>query len=343
MRHGLGWSVGPWLLVAALVSGCQGLDGGPNNPGGNKDAGVTDSGVNPTGLDAGPTLPVCTLASGCVGAPCIADSDCKEGNAATPKVCFKSTFLNNPNYVDTPGGYCSLKCTSDADCGTGYCYKPPGEKDSYCMAQCNNASTCRHPGYACTFEAKTAICFPDKNLDCSPSAGSCLTKVDTGVMAPGGCIRSAYEDKGLCHPACVVGTKTCGPSLRLGAANPIAQHCIQINTTIDSQGRQTGDKWNGPVCVDLLATPIAEGQPCSFWDECADGYQCDRANPTPTSRVCRRLCAQGTGVQDPGGQLYRPAGAVLFTNTCTNAGETCVNGLSAGVGDGKAGLCLKPN
>src|SRR5581483_11577085 len=158
--------------------------------------------------------------------------------------------------------------------------KLPGEPKSYCMARCGSPNTCRHPGYACTFEGSgtQGICFPDGNLDCQPTKGTCDAIGEGMQSVNGGCIRAAFEDKGVCHVACQVGVKTCPPDLRFGTANAPKQHCVYVNTTVDSAGRPSpsGDKWNGPVCLQLSATPTAAGSRCTFLDECDDGYQCDR-------------------------------------------------------------------
>ncbi len=329
--------------ILLVVAGCGGSDIGADmdlGPSGT-DGGQVDAIV--TGPDGG-TLPKLCQGAGCIGAPCVKDADCTEGKIGATQVCWVSTLLNNAKYVPTPGGYCSQECTSDADCGTGSCFRPPGEPKSYCMAKCFTPTTCRHPGYACTKEGAASICFPDRNLDCPPSAGQCDAPVDnTGVTTPGGCIRAALEDKGVCHIACKVGLATCPPDARFGSVNPPPQHCVFVDTTVDAAGRPTasGDKWKGPVCLDTSTSPTAAATACTYWDECQDGYQCDRYAAKSANRVCRRLCAQGNGMQDR--MLYSAAGGTPFDNTCPGAGEICGNALQSGLADGIAGLCVKPN
>jgi hypothetical protein len=261
-------------------------------------------------------------------------------------VCWTDTLLNNADYVETPDGYCSQACTSDADCGTGICYAIPGVAQAYCVAQCFSATTCRHPGYACTYQSGTVdgqiqgICFPDSNLTCSPTAGNCNALLNVnGETTPGGCIRAAYEDEGVCHIACQVGTGTCPADPRFGNTDP-PQHCVFINATVDASGQPsaTGDKWDGPVCLDLSSSPTPAGSPCTYFDQCQDGYQCDRYGATAAQRVCRRLCAQGNGMQDP--TLYSAPGGMPFTNACPSG--VCTNELQAGTGNGAAGLCVTP-
>ena len=197
--------------------------------------------------DAGLTL---CQGDGCIGTACAKDADCTEGNAGKAATCWIATILNNPKLLPTPGGYCSRECDTDADCGTGKCYTLPNASKRYCMARCDSASTCRKPGYACTFEGGAGmdgICFPDKNLDCQPTKGTCDAVVDaSGVPSQkGGCIRAAFEDKGICRVACQVGTKTCPKDFRFGSASAPDQHCVFLDTTTDSAGRPspTGDKW----------------------------------------------------------------------------------------------------
>ena len=338
-----------WLTASLLVltAGCNMLvDPDMEMGGGGGEMGSSD--VDFAGTDMGPAEPNRCQGEGCIGAPCTTVADCTKGKnegGDTGKVCWKDTLLNNPRYVPTPGGYCTRECTSSADCGTGYCFQLPGEAKKYCMALCRTANTCRKPGYACTFEGGAGmdgICFPDKNLDCQPTRGTCDAVVDTSGVpsAKGGCIRAAFEDKGICRAACQVGTKTCPKDYRFGTQTAPDQHCVFIDTTTDSAGRPspTGDKWKGAVCMEYATPQVMPGGPCSYWDECTDGYQCDRYNSTPANQKCRQLCVQGMVNQDA--TLFVPAGAMPWTaaSTCTGGGG-CTNALQAGGQAGQPGLC----
>lgn len=209
--------------------------------------------------------------AGGIGAPCTADTDCKAG--PTPS-CWKSNVLNNTMNPATPGGYCSSECTSDAACGAGARCVSLGMK-SYCLASCNNATTCRHPGYACSYYDTAGVCFPDTIFDCSPKTASC-TEAGTGKM--GGCIRQAYEDKGTCAASCTAGTGTCA------SVGSTKRQCVYLDTTKSPPN----DAWKGLICLESPATAVTPGGACTYVNDCTDGYQCDGASST-----CRQICTKG--------------------------------------------------
>src|SRR5690242_9114980 len=95
------------VLAGSLVfvlAGCPGPGTDDmNGPTSDMSMGGGDDGGG-GGDDGGNTGPTLCQGAGCVGAPCSAATDCKEGTSAT-KVCWKDTLLNNPSYVLTPGGY----------------------------------------------------------------------------------------------------------------------------------------------------------------------------------------------------------------------------------------------
>lgn len=338
------WLIGSLLLCFVGSGGCGDLTPGPegdagSNPGtsdgggGGSDGGGRDMGGGSPGLN------LCKGA-GCVGATCTRDSDCTEGSGMAA-VCWRSNLRNNDKYLSTPGGYCSRPCTRDEDCGTGRCSTIPGEAQSFCFARCADANTCRKPGYVCLYDGPSALCYPGSNLECDPTQGSCDAKLADGTLVAGGCIRAAYENRGLCRVACQVGTRTCPADTVQGAGNPIPQHCVYLDMSRTSAGQPSpnGDKWRGAVCLAQGAAPKMAGQRCDFWDECADGLQCNRYEQVPDNRVCRPLCAQVNGQQSGG--VYVPPGAMPASNTCAEAGATCKDALRAGVQNGNPGLCLK--
>jgi hypothetical protein len=303
------------------------------------------TGASDGGVDAGLTL---CKGPGCIGAQCAKDADCTEGNAGKAATCWVSTILNNPKLLTTPDGYCSRECDSDADCGTGKCYTLPNASKRYCMARCDNAATCRKPGYVCAFDGPSdAICFPSSNFNCDPTAnaGYCDYGPDKYI---GGCLRGAYEDLhgGVCHLQCKLGTKTCPPDTRAGLPAP-AQQCIYIDAGLDGRGNITNakDTFRGNICFRQTAAPKFPGAQCSTSGECQDGYECDLYAARAEDRICRALCVQGDGIQVDLPGLLVPMGAVPATNVCAGAGETCGDSLLAGARAGDrfrtAGLCIK--
>ena len=147
---------------------------------------------------------------------------------------------------------------------------------NYCLAGCANATTCRHPGYACQYYATAGICFPDPRLDCDPKAsmGACT---ETGTGVAGGCLRQAYENKGICSAGCTLGTACT-------ARSGVNRQCIFLDTT-----RSTAmDAWKGLICVQSPAMPLNPGDVCIYLNDCKDGYECDGATST-----CQQLCTKG--------------------------------------------------
>ena len=211
--------------------------------------------------------------SGGIGDPCTADTGCKKGPTPT---CWKSNVLNNPMNPATPSGYCSSECTSDAACGAGARCVSLGMK-SYCLASCNNATTCRKPGYACSYYDTAGVCFPDTIFDCNTKAATC-TESGSGKM--GGCIRQAYEDKGTCAASCTAGSGTCA------SVGTTKRQCIYLDATRPPNS----DAWKGLICLESPATAVMPGGSCSYLNDCTDGYQCDGA-----SSSCRQLCGKGAG------------------------------------------------
>ena len=77
-------------------------------------------------------------------------------------------------YVSFPGGYCSARCTSSADCGTGANCGEITTGTRYCLKLCSSASQCRMAeGYVCgvipmSSDTRT-YCLP--NVDGESSGG----------------------------------------------------------------------------------------------------------------------------------------------------------------------------
>lgn len=237
------------------------------------------------------------IPAGNVGSACTMNADCKQGTGT--KSCWKTNLFNNPMYYATPGGYCSATCTTDADCGPGNFCVDFGGPGQACLAGCEDAVTCRHPGYACWYlGGASSACFVTAGLDCNPKLATCTT----GAGDPGGCGRVTIEDDpgGICQPTCKVGD-SCADS---------TTQCLYIDYT------QYGDGFRGMACISSSATPAMPGDPCTYENDCIDGYQCD--NRAGGTNRCVKLC-------DLGGAAPRCAAG----STCTKAFATC-----------EAGLCL---
>jgi hypothetical protein len=207
-----------------------------------------------------------------IGDPCTADTDCKVGTVPS---CWKANVLNNTANPATPSGYCSAKCTADTECGAGNRCVSFGT-ESHCLKGCADAVTCRHPGYACAFIA-SGVCYPDTIYDCDPKAGTgTCTEAMTGKA--GGCLRQAFEDKGVCQASCAVGPGTCAD--RAGRK----RQCIYY----DASKGGFMDTYKGLICAQSVAMPKMAGDACTFLNECVDGAECD-----PIDGKCHMMCVKG--------------------------------------------------
>ena len=257
-----------------------------------------------------------SVGAGQIGAPCKMDSQCTLGTA--PK-CWVTNVLGDPGNLPTTGGYCTSTCTSDTDCGGyGHCLSVLAGAPKYCLRTCYVANTCRpNDGYACfPYDKHTGYCYPATRLACNPTIIDPATKNGTcpGANPASACVRRAYEDLGECRELCTFGVATCA------ARDGLRQHCVYLDATVDSVGAPTRDTFKGLACFPLYNNAKIEGQDCSYFDECSDGFQCNVV--LAGDRKCRALCIVGAA-----------------TDTCPS-GRTCRDVFKAGTGN--PGLCI-PN
>lgn len=298
MRH-----LGPVLALLLVSGGCV-VDDSTTSTRRDMAMAVEDLISTPADGGAADLMP----APGAIGQRCSQKSDCLGGSAPQ---CWAKNILDEPGNLPTPGGYCTSTCQSDTDCrGQGTCLDVLGQK--FCMAGCTGTRSCR-TDYACFVLTKSSgYCFPSNRLTCNPTQneGFC-------VKGQSACIRRAFDDLGTCHDVCALGTNTC-PIL----PNNTRQHCVYINATIDSSGAATTDLYKGTACFPLLANPRIEGAACDFFDDCADGLQCNVSRGG--DRRCRRLCRIGVVGACP--------------DLAPGQTQVCKDVFEAGVGN--PGLCV---
>lgn len=255
--------------------------------------------------------------TGDIGQPCKADMDCKQGSGKP--ICWVKNLFNSTMYIPTAGGYCTVACNVDADCGSSdhICTDfgmVMGKPAKYCLGGCNDAVTCRHPGYACAYIKDlgngmvATACFPagaGTILDCNPKTGDCTDRQGN----PGACQRAAIEDDngGICLTRCDPGVGNCQPD---NSGNN--QQCLYDDYT------GNGDAFRGTVCIASAMNQKNPGDACKYGNECPDGYQCDNgADGTKTClKMCRigkksPACGTGTSCQD------------VFGLCATNAAGLC--------------------
>jgi hypothetical protein len=243
------------------------------------------------------------------------------GQAATDPVghtCTSSTMCTgtSPQCVTTipmttimaPGGYCTnANCVSNASCGTGgFCDTMYTHS---CLQDCANPGDCNanNGNNACFFWTNTnAACLPRTLSKCDPT-------VIASCAGANGCLREGIDNVGDCFPTCVFGGVAC-PNDQQGQA----QGCYYFNSTVDSNGNPTTDKFNGLMCLPLGTSAVNTA--CMFLDDCVSGYECDQFMAGGT-KVCRQMCKLGT--------------TVCSTGSCKDAFK-----LGASFINGAIGLCF---
>ncbi len=81
-----------------------------------------------------------------IGGPCTTDASCEDGASCDN---------------DDPGGECTKKCATSADCGAGNVCRPD-EKE--CFQGCKSQADCKRAGYRCMGVAPATFCdVPEEN------------------------------------------------------------------------------------------------------------------------------------------------------------------------------------
>lgn len=126
---------------------------------------VSDLEVIPDGMEVRPDSTdgaedgACLV--GLTGDPCSSVSQC----ACVPSSA-RECLTSLSGYISFPGGYCSARCTSPADCGTGANCAEITTGTRYCLKVCSSASQCRMAErYTCTTIPRSSdtrtYCLPD--------------------------------------------------------------------------------------------------------------------------------------------------------------------------------------
>jgi hypothetical protein len=236
-----------------------------------------------------------------VGSACTDDAQCR-GALGQTAVCKRTTSSGLGTYG---GGYCTLPCQSDSQCGANNACAPPGaladfgESDSLCIKGCAAQSDCRtDAGYACYGTTTSGICWLDPlpprdggppvpaavmGAPCTRDGGEC------GPPDQAGCILATQSDGGAssfaggyCTADCLnVAGEKCGPEgVCVGFGDPVEQAlCFKACQV----GAPNPVCRPGYVCSDLDGAPAtpqgicfpgcdAPGQGCATGQSCiADG------------------------------------------------------------------------
>lgn len=220
-----------WLVAALALAHC-----------GDDDEQPTSFAADGGSRDATQSLPVASpgrLPDGIVGSACSSASECGNGS------CMQTIPVVNLAY---PGGYCTGRCSRDADCGEhGVCVPGLLGSAGSCYLGCDETQGCARDGYRCRVVSNVGRCIAappplgdhvvgnacTSDVDCGGAAMSCLSMLGSQVT-PGG----------YCSQSCAI-NEDCG-------AGGVCINGINI-VTINS-GR----------CL----------QTCTEASDCRDGYDC---------------------------------------------------------------------
>lgn len=219
-------------------------------------------------------------------APCASASECQSSTSGTKKgVCTRSSLLNNTQ-VQWPGGYCQSPCLArNADPSTGLSSDCPGEAATcmltsmtggLCVQSCQSADDCRRGGdYVCATVTGTvsAACIPQKASACDP-AGDPLPQGRSCVEGERCVAFSPDNSYGQCATVC----------------DPLAQGCTEEGDVclVDRD-----DPKAAGTCIGSTAPTAMDGEPCSFLNSCAAGFQCHAGKCRAYCRTGAAPCPQG--------------------------------------------------
>lgn len=274
-----------------------------------------------------------TLPDGVAGRTCKRDADCKGGR------CVGVLHIQAANEtVDAPGGYCTLGCQIDSQCGAqAKCSVPAGEVEGECLAGCNDTTPCRD-GYLCVGAAArwnvNGTCQPEpetaqledgvvgrpcsENADCGE--GRCAVASPLGAPLPGN----------YCTARCLTDAD-CGEGggCLVFAGSNNAGHCYsRCRHDDDCQREGYGCREVGPnfrACYPA-PTPLPDdraGKPCSADADCG-GSEGSCAFELPFDS------RETDVVEAPGGYC---------TQSCSLDGECGANAQCIAAGN-RGGMCL---
>jgi hypothetical protein len=139
------------------------------------------------------------LADGVVGSACMTNSDCGGGSCVLTEPITGTTY---------PGGYCSGRCTTDADCGArGLCTPSALGGIGSCSLRCDTDADCSRDGYRCRAPGGVGRCSPGpKPLPDGVVGNACASDADCGggPMTCSSTLGGADAPGGYCTARCAV-------------------------------------------------------------------------------------------------------------------------------------------
>ena len=266
----------------------------------------------------------CQLNGTIFGAACTNDAECGASN-----VCL--TEMNSGN----PGGYCTLGCQSDNDCGNNaFC------SGGICLPSCTTNANCR-AGYSCsdfygtgnTCNRDTALaepggsCMDDANCQSSIFGAVCFTEVSNPNFADGFCTLNCLGDDDSCQAG-----STCtgiGPDAQGADRFICSDKCVAdadcrtgyLCTDFDSDGQT--ECWPGATGMGLPGSACTAVQDCAGGDVglCASGA--DFVDGYCTTDCTQTGCAAGSECT-----ALSPTASFCLDSCDVNVANDCRSGYS---------------
>ena len=314
--------LGSLLMVAASQAGC-----------GDDDSGAAKSATQRTRGDNGEPVPDASvtpaLADESAGKGCSTDDDC------SPGMCLTTFTASGGGMMDAPGGYCSLTCMSDADCGAGGTCSGAfagiaglGAMPGRCLKGCAMDADCRD-GYRCVTALGMSVSSGAQDPTGGLLGGSGCEPIPETQQLPDGVVGKACEK----HSDCGEGRCQRAAGMLAYPDGYCTGACLQ-----DSECGKNG------VCAPSAGAGAGScSLRCEQDDDCREGYRCRSisgqlqcspgAAPLPDNVVgnaCEDDAACGGAAMACASNLGQSAAVGGY---CT---QTCVDATDCGAG----GVCV---
>lgn len=273
--------------------------------------------------------------SGNIGEPCNGPADCPgvpTGGQGGPTICKKNQFVLTPTGVVTgtpyQDGYCTRRCYSGTQCGTGYrCgffMGFAGEAENVCYKGCSAQTDCR-AGYICLGpiynDAPQNLCVP-ANL---PDGG--WAEFDAGPEVADGVIGKDCGSNADCQGTSAYGRCNKG-TLPDGGPSGFGTGYCTADCTMTAEDSFCGTSDGGTFCTAIAFADGANG-PLVTWEcrkgcggdpdgGCKAGYSC--GNDVFSQKICEVNCDNTPNVCGSQG-CFNSWGC--FSSTCNATTHTC--------------------
>jgi hypothetical protein len=277
-----------------------------------------------------------------IGAPCTSDSDCTgvdlSNDAGGPAFCQMVQLQNLPGGLQTqgvayPGGYCTRKCFSGAQCGANNTCAVYGgvwgDASNICVRGCQLTLECR-PGYVClpfVGGAVPGFCLP-ANL---PDGGLAFFDAGPGP-SPATLGKDCTKDSDCRgetgYGRCLSSLLVDGGQSGYGAGECIADCSMTVSDAWCNGDPIDADSDGGARC-DGATLPDDSGVPFIKWlckkgctadADCKSGYHC-RVDHTG-GKVCDPSC-NNPGAADTCGASCLSSWGCLSYGTCSPVTHDC--------------------